>query len=246
MKENEVMNAEDFMSRKGKPRLKAGNYTVLVIPDSAEGTKSLEFTLDKIAKILVLSFAIVIVLTSLIVSMLIRNYRLSHDYSYLDEIAQLEEDNKRLADDKKSLTEMLSKSDDEKEELLMELSEHEAESAIDTIPSGYPVKGDAFLLEDERLSDAVKFGALCGALVIATGEGDVVSVTTADTLTTIVIDHGNGYKTDYITNGITCIRQGARVSRGDTLAVITEDDDEFTYMIELGDSRLDPMDIMER
>ena len=60
--------ATDFIPKKEKPRLKMSRYTVMLVPDSTDEAKTYEFSIDKIARYVVIGLAVIVIIACLIIS----------------------------------------------------------------------------------------------------------------------------------------------------------------------------------
>ena len=245
MEENEKIKVEDYIPEKEKPKLKMSRYTIMLIPDSADGSKTIELTIDKIARYVIVALAIVVIITSLIVSFAVKNYKLRNDSSLQSQIEALMAENENLSKKNDELTALLANSDSQINDLKGDVSDLELEVASEYIPSIIPYKGSGVMLTDIIADGSLSFACLEGADVVATARGNVVSVSTSDEGgTEIIIDHDNGYKTKYITTGEIKVSEGNEVNKGDKIAEVVVDDEIIVYFVLLNDKEADPKEFL--
>ncbi|MDO4966424.1 MAG: M23 family metallopeptidase [Lachnospiraceae bacterium] len=245
MDENEKTKVEDYIPEKEKPKLKMSRYTIMLIPDSADGSKTIELTIDKIARYVVLVLAAVIIITSLIVSFAVKNYRLRNDSSLQTRIEGLLEENETLKQKNEELTELLANSDSQISNLKGDVSDLELEVAAEYIPSIIPYKGSGVMLTNIVADGSLSFTCLEGADVVSTARGKVVSLSeNEDGEKEIIIDHENGYKTKYIVTGEVKVSEGDEVDKGDRIAEVIVDDEIIVYFVLLNDKEADPKEFL--
>lgn len=240
----EDLNAENYIPKKEKPRLKMSRYTLMLIPDSTDVLKTYEFTIDKIARYIVLFIAVIIMIVMLITSFAVKNYRLRNDYSLQTKIENLTAENQAISEKNQELSGLLSESDFQINQLKSRINELELEGASDYIPSLIPYKGSAVALTNTVTEGAVSFACLEGLGIIATAKGTVVGIEETDLGTEITIDHANGYKTRYITPGTVNVKIDETVNKGDKISEVTEDDGIFSYIVFLNNKTTDPNELM--
>ena len=241
----EELNAENYMPKEPKPRLKMSRYTMMLIPDSTDSLKTYEFTIDKIARYIVLFVAAIVLIVMLITSFAVKNYRLRNDYSLKTQIENLQEDNESLTEKNNELSKLLSENDSQISELKSRINELELESASEYIPSIIPYKGSAVALTNTVTEGAVSYACLEGLRILATAKGKVVNIEETDIGTEITVDHDNGYKTRYITPGKIEVKVDDMVNKGDCISEITEDDGIFSYIVFLNNKPTDPKELMK-
>lgn len=246
MDEKKELDAKEYFSPKVKPKLKMSRYTVMLIPDSADGAKSIELTIDKIARYAVLILAAVIIITSLIVSFAVKNYRLRNDFSYQTQVENLTAEKASLETKVEDLSELLSDSDVTITDLKSQISDLEFQLAGDYIPSIIPYKGSAVMLTNTIAEGALSFACLESTYIVATAKGTIADISEDILGTNIIIDHGNGYKTKYITTATIRVAVGDEVDKGDRIAEIINDDDTFGYIVLLNDKVQNPKDFIEK
>ena len=253
MKSKAEMGTERFQEEKPKKTVKkTSRYTVLLIPDSTDHSKTFELTFDHILRLIVAVIAIVLVLASLLISSAMKNYRLQHDETDKIRIEQLNEQIRKLEGEKAelydqivSLTDVVAK----KQETEKSIEEEKAAAAV---PTGYPIEGYALIVQDptvdagEKIKGRVVFNTIIGTAVVASGDGTVVLCSEDDAFgTQVVIDHGNGSQSVYRCPGSVKVRQGDVLARGEVLFVITEEDSLIAYEILRNGEAIEPMDIMD-
>lgn len=231
IKEDE--NAEAYMPKKDKPKLKMSRYTVMLMPDSTDELKTYEITIDKIAKYAVAIVALIVIIICLIVSFAVKNYRLKNDSSLQSVIENQQVENQALNEKIEELTELLQTSDDTISEMKTTISDLELETAGLYIPCITPYKGSGIRISDIIVKDSISYNCLEGATVIATANGTVEDISEDMYGTTVTVNHKNGYKTKYTSTGKVKARKNDDVVRGEALFEITEDDSTFSYVVEL-------------
>lgn len=253
IKMKEKMGNEQFVEEKPKKTTKkTSRYTVLLIPDSTDHSKTFELTFDHILRMIVAVIAVMIVLISLLVSFVLKNYRLEHDNSKQLEIDSLNAQIEKLQDEKAdlyeevvSLTGVVAKKQENERKIEQEMSEA-------ALPTGYPVTGYALIVQDptsetgESVKGRVVFNTIIGTAVVASGDA-TVSLKMDDNVfgTQIVLDHGNGYKSIYRCSGSVKTAVGEEVKRGEVLFVITEEDSLFAYEIVRNGEAVEALDMMD-
>ncbi len=162
-----------------------------------------------------------------------------------ENIARLTTDN---AEQKKQI-EALSMALNSRTEEAESQKKEDEESAL---PILYPVKGSASVdtsepetTDGEDPVPQLNFIMDEGSYAIATGSG-IISILSdsEDGLINIVIDHGNGYKTNYTGEGIALKAAGEEIKRGDALMIFTGDNKRFSYGIMKDDKSVDPVSVM--
>ena len=246
-------------SRIKSSRKSTSGFTIMLIPNSSDITKTIELSFDSIMKIFAGALAILIIMVGLIVSMAINNYTLKYgDENTKDTILNLETENSTLKSEVDSLNRSLEQSQQvlaEIENKLNEDAKAAEESAEDeAIPKEVPIKGSkAVILKDPTVDeesgekeDGVVFTALEGSVIVATASGSVISVDSDPNYENkIVIDHGNGYITTYRTNALIKVAFGDTVRQNDMIAVVTQADGFVAYEITKDGMLIDPYSMME-
>lgn len=236
--------AEDFIPKKEKPKLKMSRYTVMLVPDSTDDAKTYEFTIDKIARYAVVALAVIIIIVSLIVSFAVKNYRLRNDSSLQAVIDNMEVEMKALEDENAQIKEVARLSDENVSELKERISELEIETAGLYIPNIYPYKGSAIQISDLVVKDALSYSCLTGVSIVATANGIVENIVDDMYGYTVVIDHKNGYKTQYTMEEVPMVAKGDMVVRGEVLAYVQEDDETLSYAVVIDGKNQDPKDFL--
>ena len=247
------MGSEQFVEEKPKKTIKkTSRYTVLLIPDSTDHSKTFELTFDHILRLIVGVIAVVLVLASLLISFVLKNYRLEHDDTDQKKIEQLNEEIKTLQQEKAdmyeqivSLTGVIAK----KQENEKNIEQEQTEAAI---PSGYPIEGYALIVQDPTVEAGAKvkgrvvFNTIIGTAVIASGDATVALVAEDESFgTQLILDHGNGYQSIYRCGGSLKVKEGDTVNRREVLFVITEEDSIFAYEIIRNGEEVEPLDLMD-
>lgn len=243
---DEKQDATDFMPKKEKPRLKMSRYTVMLVPDSTDDAKTYEFTIDKIARAVVIALAVIIIIASLIISFAVKNYRLRNDSSLQAVIDNMEVDEQTLTRKNEELTQLVKMNDETINELKERVSELELETAGLFIPTIHPYKGSALLISDHIVENAISYSCLEGAAVVSTGNGTVESITPNMYGYTVTINHKNGYKTEFTIEEEPRVSVGEDVVRGEVLLYVSEDDEIFTYAVLLDGKNQNPKDFLPK
>lgn len=234
-----TLKVDTYVKKPDKPKLKMTKYTVMLIPNSTDGAKSYELTIDKIACGVVLFAAVVIIILSTIFSLSYKNYKLRNDSSLLSQIETLKAENESLKIKNDEL-EVIAKENDEKaENYLNNLSARELLDAQQYIPNIRPYKGSGIMLSDILVDGATTFNCLEGAKIVSTAVGKVSDINEDMMGYVITVDHGNGFKTRYTTTGELNVKVDDDVVKGETLATVLADDQSFSYAVLLDDKAED-------
>ena len=236
--------AEDFMPKKEKPRLKMSRYTVMLVPDSTDDAKTYEFSIDRIARYVVIALAVITVVACVIISFAVKNYRLRNDSSLQSVIDNMKVEMDDLEQKNAELTDVIKQNDETVTELKSRISELELDTAGLYIPSIKPYKGSAIMISDLIIENTVAYSCLEGAAVVATANGTVEKITENMHGNTILIDHKNGYKTEYTIEEKGKVSVGDTVVKGEVLLYVSEDDETFTYAVLLNNENQDPKDFL--
>lgn len=244
---------ERLTGRKKRAEKRLTRFTVMLIPDSTDMTRSFEITFDQLAKWLVGVAAVILIVVSLLISSAVKNYKLAYgDSGIKAQLTQLEAENAQLAAQKEELNEQLASLSGVLEE--KQSAEQRAVEAAkaEAVPTGLPLDGTAVLIQDpnapegEAVKGRVVFTAMAGTAVVASGSGTVSSVSTdVNYGNVVVVDHGNGYVTTYRTSASIRVKQGDAVRKNDMLGVMSEDDGLLAYEIEKDGEAIEPLDLME-
>ncbi|MBO4903530.1 MAG: M23 family metallopeptidase [Lachnospiraceae bacterium] len=252
-KNKERLGTEQFQEEKPKKVIKkTSRYTVLLIPDSTDHSKTFELTFDHILRIIAGIIALLLVLISLLISSGMKNYRLAHDDTDKKQIEQLQGQIEQLKQEKAELYEQIVSLTDVVAQKQENERSIEQEKVAAAVPNGYPIEGYALIVQDptvdvgEKVKGRVVFNTIIGTAIVASGDGVVAATTEdADFGTQIVIDHGNGYQTVYRCAGSAKVRPGDEVKRQEVLFVITEEDSLFAYEIVKNGEEIEPLDMMD-
>lgn len=234
-------------------------FTVMLIPNSSDRTKTMELSFDSIMKIMAGTLAVLIIMIGLIVSMAINNHTLRYgDENTKDTILELQQENAELSKNVEELTLSLQQSEGMlnqiETKLKEEASNEEQIAEEETIPTEVPIKGSkAVILKDPTVDenegekeDGVVFSALEGSVVVATASGSVISVDSEPNYgNQIVIDHGNGYITTYRTDALIKVDFGDMVRKNDMIAVVTQSEGFVAYEITKDGVLIDPYSMMQ-
>ncbi len=228
-------------------------FTVMLIPDSTDMTRSFELTFDQLAKWLVSIVAVLLIAVSLLISSVVKNYQLAYgEGGVREQLTELENKNLQLTAEKEKLNGQIASLRGELEEK-RSTERLAAEAAkAEAMPTGLPLDGTAVLIQDPNAQEGrevkgrVVFTAMAGTAVVASGSGTVSAVSTdANYGNVVIIDHGNGYVTTYRTSASIRVKQGDAVRKNDILGVMSEDDVLLAYEIEKDGEAVEPLDLME-
>lgn len=237
--------ATDFIPKKEKPRLKMSRYTVMLVPDSTDEAKTYEFSIDKIARYVVIGLAVIVIIACLIISFAYKNYRLRNDSSLQSVIDNMEVEASDLQKKNDELTEIVKINESSIDELKDKVSELEIATAGLYIPNIMPYKGSAIMISDRIVDNAVSYSCLEGVAIVSTANGTVESVDENMYGYTVIIDHKNGYKTSYTVEEPLKVAVGDDVVRGEVLLYVSEDDESFSYAVVLDGKNQDPKDFID-
>lgn len=234
-------------------------FTLMIIPDSAEKSKTIEVSYDMLMKFIASGIAILIIVVGLIISMAVNNYNLKYgDENTKKTITDLRAENEELSKQVDELSVSLQSSESVLSRLEGQLSENAdqaaAEAEEESVPTEVPVKGGtAIRLQDPTIDaesgeepDGIVFSALEGTVVVATASGSVISVDSDPNYgSKIVIDHGNGYITTYRTDALIKVSFGDTVRKNDMIAMFTQEEGRVEYEITLNGTLVDPLTMID-
>lgn len=242
---NKEEKASDFLPKKEKPRLKMSRYTMMLVPDSTDDAKSYEFTIDKIARYVIIGFAVIVIIASLIISFAVKNYRLRNDSSLQSVIDNLKVDTDELNKKNDELTDIVKMNEETISQLREQVSELELETAGLFIPTIPPYKGSALMVSDLIVENAVSYSCLEGAAIVSTANGTVESIKENMYGYEVIIDHHNGYKTSYTVEEPVRVSEEEDVVKGEVLLYVSEDDETMSYAVLLDGKNQNPKDFFE-
>lgn len=250
-KKNDLL--ERLTGHKKRAEKRLTRFTVMLIPDSTDMTRSFEITFDQLAKWLVSIVAVVLIIVSLLISSAVKNYKLAYgDSGIKAQITQLETENAQLESDKAELNEQLASLNSILEEKHSAEQQAAEAAKAEAVPTGLPLDGTAVLIQDpnapegETVKGRVVFTAMEGTAVVSAGSGTISAVSTdVDYGNIVVIDHGNGYVTTYRTTASIRVKQGDTVRKNDVIGVMSENDELLAYEIEKDGVAIEPLDLME-
>jgi len=255
-KNKEQMIPQDSKIKSSKKS--TSGFTLMIIPNSSNETKTLELSFDKLMRIIATAIAMIIIVVGLIVSMAINNHTLKYgDENTKNTIVNLQEENKSLSEQVDILSKNLEASEKTLGQIEKQMSQNAQTAAeqaeTESIPTEVPVKGGtAIVVQDPTIDsengekqDGVVFTALEGSAIVATASGSVISVESDPNYANkVVIDHGNGYITTYRTNALIRVNFGDTVRKNDMIAVITEEEGSVAYEITYNGLLVDPYEMM--
>lgn len=235
-------------------------FTLMIIPNSAEKTKTIEISFDHLMRGIASAVAVCIIIIGLLISLAVNNHILKYgDDNTKNTILSLQQENAELKDQVSDLSVSLQSSESVLNRIEAQLSEDASaqnkKTEEDMIPSEIPVKGGtAIVIQDATIDaqsgeeqDGIVFSALEGAVVVATASGSVISVDSDPNYgNKIVIDHGNGYITTYRTNALLKVSFGDSVRKNDMIAIMTDEEGLVEYEITKDGVLVDPADMIEQ
>ena len=124
------------------------------------------------------------------------------------------------------------------------------EEAEKKIPDGFPVTGTVAKAEmseyDSELDMAAYYTASVDSVIVATAEGQVLSVRqTAYEFYEVQVDHGNGYVSIYTNKVKPIIEEGSNVTAGTPLYYVGEDNTFLKYQITYNGALVNVYDVMQ-
>ncbi len=257
------------MSAETKPRKHRHkrHYTFMVISGDSDGsTKRLHLDHVKTQALAYTAFAIALIIICYIIysAITIANLR------------SIEKEQTKQINDLTTASSTLEASNDELETKVQQLSaalnqrlEDEQVSAEEAetlaIPTGFPLTGTASmtaavddpnettvttLTEDNQDTATgnpiVLLESAAGNSVIATGSGEVLTVTTdAKFGNMVTIDHGNGYISIYRNSGDPLVAEGSQIDKGDIVFVVADNNNVLGYQIQKDEQYIDPEELIE-
>lgn len=225
------------MEKKTRKR-NATRFSVMLIPDTTEAAKSFELTFDRIIRILIGLLALLIVLVSLFLSIVLKNYRLIHgDTGYMKQIEKLKQENELLLKEKEVLSNQLLTLSEIIEEKQSEEREKIEEAKAEAVPNGNPIEGKAAKIQEDNEEirtnpNRIVFLTMANTSILAAAAGVVTDVhEDADYGNYVEIDHRNGYRTVYRIPYEPRVSIGDFVKKGEVLGMTKYNGDKATYEV---------------
>ena len=251
-----VFNKIEKPQKRTQTKVFPTGFTIMLIPDSADETKSKSISYDMLVKYIVGGIAIAIIMIGLVISMMVHNYSLKGRLNEANEtIEELKDVNVRLGKTITSLNDQVEEDKATFNKIEETINAQEKEAIIEAeeaaLPIGVPVKSaSSVIVVDPNAgivgaeSHGIVLSTTAGAVIVATGQGVVESISDDIFYTKkIIINHNNGYKTVYrIQNDVTC-KEGAQVRRNDMIGVLT-DDGLVSYEMTKDGKQVDPRTVM--
>lgn len=207
--------------------------------------------------VLFLIGATIALLTGLLLSKQPKQEALSKQLAASEQvIAQLEADKESMSAENARLSEENEQLRKAAEDLEKETeSEADTEDAAGTklypdAPNDYPYQGTGGMLVSTYSAEQpyMSITTHTDGIVIAAGDGMVVSISSNDTYPLIVeLSHEGGYMTRYMcgAQAQAQVQENAEVKAGDTLFTITTDNTQFDYQILFENEPIDPLMVIE-
>ncbi len=252
---------KETKTKRADTKKQTTGYTLLLIPNSSDAARTIEVSYDRLLQLLTGAVAASIIVIGLIISMMVHNRKLK---GTLDDaqnsITQLSDTNRSLEGTVAALSDQVEADKKVFSQIEDTISKKEEEQAIEAeeaaIPNGIPIRNaKAIMIEDPYIdsrggqTSGIVFTTLKGAVVVAAAEGIAIHVDSDDGnpyyTRGVTIDHGNGYITYYRFNGDVSIEEGTMVSKGDVIAVLTEDG-FVAYEIKKDGEFTDPKTMMKQ
>ncbi len=252
---------KEIKTKRADTKKQTTGYTLLLIPNSSDSARTIEVSYDRILQLLTGAVAILIIVVGLLFSMMVHNHKLKVSLDKAQSsISDLSETNRTLESNVAALSDQVEA--DKKvfskiEDTISKKEEEQAQEAEEAaIPNAIPIMNAKAIMIEDPYADTdggrtagVVFSTLKGAVIAAAAEGIAIHVDSDDSnpyyKRGVVIDHGNGYNTYYRLNGDVSIEEGSAVSKGDVLAVLT-DDGFVAYEIRRDGEFIDPKTMMKQ
>jgi len=114
-----------------------------------------------------------------------------------------------------------------------------------TTPTEFPLTGSATMEEVVEGEPMCVFTAASGSMVVATANGTVIAVNDdTEYGHNVWVDHGNGYTTVYRNQGEVKVKQGEVITRGTTLFLIGDDNNQLGYQMLKDGGYINPTDML--
>lgn len=227
-------------------------FTVMVIPDSTDASKTFQITYDVIVKFITIVAAVIAIVVCLAVAISLRHRNEIHgEDGYLKQIEALTEENNAYKDRDEALTRQISLLTN-RVAIMEAEGEDEKNIATSDIPTLSPLAGVYLMIQDPAPdADAyrgyrVAYDTMDATQIVATAYGKIISVTEDPFYgTCVAIDHENGYKTYYRWNGVVRAKEGQWVLKGTSIGAATEDDALVCYEVTKNEINIDPLTVIE-
>lgn len=245
------------MSSKKHKKKKSNRLSIMIVPETGGRIRTIKSSVNAVTRTIVTIIAILAILicycafTVQIVQDAYYNRSASNAklQTVVDENTSLRNENAELSAAVNDLNDSLAVM--EKEDQLEEVTRSEQ-----AVPTGFPLDGSAVLAARQTAQDAeglspedanqVAFTTNIGTAVMAAGSGTVMAIADDPTYGHVIqIDHGNGYETIYYTSATIRVEQGAQVTKGDVIGIMTTEGELLTYEVKLNGEFIDPMSMME-
>lgn len=234
--------------RRKKEKVK---YNVIFVPDVA--TADVKKFSIRLSLLSTLATIVILVIALLIIyCYYLATHVVNTDMTVVELSKQLEkvqEEKALLESDNIQLQEKIVILSDTVSEKLQAEEVRAAEEAKEFIPTGFPMSGTASYEQnavDASGNQLVSFIGGEGTNVIATAKGIVLSVSGSNEEGyTVVVDHGNGYKSIYSNGTQPKVKEGEEVSKETVIFSIISGHESLHYQITLEENYINPMDIME-
>ncbi len=211
----------------------------------------MEMKKDK--KMIALLAAVVLIFAALVIYCIVLAGELKQarqEVDSLDEQLQaIKDENDQYEQYNEELEEKVSILSDTVNDKVQQEEEREAQEAQSSVPTGFPLKGQASYDEDDTELDGnpiTYFEVSVGTGVIATANGTVSSIAgDSSNGYIIMVDHGNGYFSVYRNGSSPKVNEGDEVTRATELFVIEEGHERLGYQIIQDEQYINPLDLME-
>lgn len=231
-------------------------YTIMIISDSAEKNQKKFHVnteiLSGVAFVLLLAAVCYAEYTAIL-----SHGATKRSETYVLQIATLQQENKQLLQENEKLQKQTANLNQTllQMETQVQLQEKTKQETVENMPKGSPVKGVAQIkeaggnagMQANKEQKEVIFIAATGTNAVAAGAGKVAGILPgADgEPSSISIDHGNGYISNYRNVGAPKVEAGSAVEQGTVLFSIEENNTEVGYSVSKDNIFLEPMEIIE-
>lgn len=239
-----------------KRKTKNSRLSIMFVPENGGKVRSIKTSTNALTRTIVTILAALAILICycIFTSGIVRDayYRKTENnvklQTVIDENTKLRNENAELSSVVNDLNDALAV--EEKEDQLAEVTRNEQ-----AVPTGFPLDGSAVLAPQqmaeegattEAESQQVVFTTTIGTAVMASGSGIVAAIEDVPGAGHMIrIDHGNGYETFYYTSALIRVTEGAAVTKGDVIGIMTTEGELLTYEVKLNGQFADPMSMME-
>ncbi|MBO4266423.1 MAG: peptidoglycan DD-metalloendopeptidase family protein [Lachnospiraceae bacterium] len=228
--------SKDNKTKRADTKRPTTGFTMLLIPNSTDATKTVEISFDRLLKMFTGAVAVAIIVIGLLFSMVVHNHKLKTSLEDAESsVKELRSTNTELESTVSSLNEQIAADKEVFSKIEDTISRKEEEEAVTAaaaaVPDQIPItNANALVVNDPYEgtnggeTSGIVFSTVEGAVVVAAADGVITHVDSDDNnpyyTRGIVIDHQNGYITYYRLNGDVTAKEGYAVLKGDVLAML--------------------------